>query len=140
MSAAPDLPTLAEAARLIRTRELSPVDLTERCLARIEKYESRVNAFHVVMAEEARAAALMAEGDIAAGHYRGPLHGIPIGVKDVFYMEGYKTTANSCILQDFEAGEDATVITRLKEAGAVIIGQLNTYEFTFGGRPTCEAW
>ena len=139
MSAAPDLPTLAEAARLIRTRELSPVDLTERCLARIEKYESRVNAFHVVMAEEARAAALMAEGDIAAGHYRGPLHGIPIGVKDVFYMEGYKTTANSCILQDFEAGEDATVITRLKEAGAVIIGQLNTYEFTFGGRPTFEA-
>lgn len=139
MSAAPELPTLAEAARLIKAGDLSPVALTETCLARIEKYDGRVNAFHNVMTTEARAAAAKAEQEIAAGNYRGPLHGIPIGVKDVFYMKGYKTTANSRILADFEADEDATVITRLKEAGAVIMGQLNTYEFTFGGRPTFEA-
>ncbi|MBT6428219.1 MAG: amidase, partial [Rhodospirillaceae bacterium] len=139
MSAAPELPTLADAARRIKTGDLSPVTLTETCLARIEKYDGRINAFHNVMEAEARAAAAQAETEISAGNYRGPLHGIPIGVKDVFYMKGYKTTANSRILQDFEADEDATVITRLKEAGAVIIGQLNTYEFTFGGRPTFEA-
>lgn len=139
MSAAPELPSLADAGHQIKAGDLSPVTLTETCLARIENYDGRINAFHTVMTDEARAAAAQAATEIGKGNYRGPLHGIPIGVKDVFYMKGYKTTANSRILQDFEADEDATVITRLKEAGAVIIGQLNTYEFTFGGRPTFEA-
>jgi aspartyl-tRNA(Asn)/glutamyl-tRNA(Gln) amidotransferase subunit A len=139
MSAAPELPTLADAARRIKAGDLSPVALTEACLDRIDRYDSRINAFHVVMADEARKAAADAEVEIRAGNYRGPLHGIPIGLKDVFYMKGYKTTANSRVLQEFEAEEDATVIARLKEAGAVLIGILDTYEFTFGGRPTFEA-
>ncbi|MDC0033293.1 amidase family protein [Alphaproteobacteria bacterium] len=139
MSAAPELPTLADAAHQIEEGYLSPVALTEACLHRINLYDSRINAFHLVMADEARQAAAKADAEIRAGNYRGPLHGIPIGLKDVFYMKGYKTTANSRLLQDFEADEDATVIKRLKEAGAVLIGLLNTYEFTFGGRPTFEA-
>lgn len=139
MSAAPELPTLAKAARQIGAGAMSPVALTEACLDRIARFDPRINAFHLVMAEEARRAAAAAEDEIRAGRYRGPLHGIPIGLKDVFYMKGYRTTANSRVLRDFEAGEDATVIRRLKEAGAVLIGLLNTYEFTFGGRPTFEA-
>lgn len=139
MSAAPDLPTLAEAARLIKAGDLSPVALTETCLDRIEKYDGRINAFHRVMADEARRAAAQAEDEIRAGAYRGPLHGIPIGLKDVFYMKGYKTTANSRVLENFEADEDAAVIERLRDAGAVLIGLLDTYEFTFGGRPTFDA-
>ena len=138
MSAAPELPTLAEAAARIKSGRLSPVTLTNACLARIERYEPSIHAFHNVMAAEARAAAEAAEREIRGGNYRGPLHGMPIALKDVFYMKGYKTTSNSRVMLDFEAGEDATVVRRLKEAGAVIIGQLNTYEFTFAGRPSFD--
>jgi len=134
-----DVPTLAEAADLIRRGALSPVDLTEACLGRIQKYDGMVNAFHNVMSSEARSAAARATEEIAQGRYRGPLHGIPIGLKDVFYMQGHKTTSNSRLMLDFEAQEDATVVRRLKDAGAVLIGQLNTYEFTFAGRPCFDA-
>ncbi len=133
------VPTIAQAAQQIKAGTLSPVALTEECLTRIKKYDGRINAFHKVMENEARADAMTAEKEIAANKYRGPLHGIPIGIKDVFYMRGHKTTASSRVLENFEAEEDATVITRLKKAGAILIGLLDTYEFTFGGRPTFEA-
>ena len=133
------VPTIAEAARQIKTGMLSPVTLVKTCLSRIENYEPTIQAFHAVFADEAIAAAEIAEKEIESGNYRGPLHGIPIGLKDVFYLKDYKTTSNSRVMQNFQADEDAAVVTRLRDAGAIFMGQLNTYEFTFGGRPTFDA-
>ena len=133
------VPTIAEAARQIKAGMLSPVTLVKTCLSRIENYEPTIQAFHAVFADEAIAAAEIAEKEIESGNYRGPLHGIPIGLKDVFYLKDYKTTSNSRVMQNFQADEDAAVITRLRDAGAIFMGQLNTYEFTFGGRPTFDA-
>ncbi|MBI1886054.1 MAG: Asp-tRNA(Asn)/Glu-tRNA(Gln) amidotransferase subunit GatA [Chloroflexi bacterium] len=124
--------TLAEAARLIAGRELSPRELTEECLERIEAVEPKLNAFITVTADEALEAARRAEGAIAAGEYRGPLHGIPVGLKDLFATRGVRTTAGSKIMADHVPDEDATVVRRLKEAGAVIVGKLNLHEFAFG--------
>ena len=133
------VPTIAEAARQIKAGMLSPVKLVKTCLSRIENYEPIIQAFHAVFADEAIAAAEIAEKEIESGNYRGPLHGIPIGLKDVFYLKDYKTTSNSRVMQNFQANEDAAVVTRLRDAGAIFMGQLNTYEFTFGGRPTFDA-
>lgn len=135
----PPPPTIAEAAVAIREGTLSPVALTEQILGRIEALEPHINAYHTVLVDEARDAAAKAETEITAGNWRGPLHGIPVAIKDVFYMKGHKTTSNSRVMLDWEADEDATVISRLRDAGAIIMGQLNTYEFTFGGRPTFDA-
>jgi aspartyl-tRNA(Asn)/glutamyl-tRNA(Gln) amidotransferase subunit A len=134
----PDLPSIAEAGAAIRAGNLTSVDLTEHCLGRIATIDPEINAYHVVLATEAREAARNADNELQQGTDRGKLHGIPIALKDVFYWKGHKTTSNSRVMIDFEADEDATVITRLKEAGAVLLGQLNTYEFTFGGRPSRE--
>ena len=133
-----ELPTIAEAARGFRDGTLSPVDLTRLCLERIERYDPALHAYHRVFAEEAAEEARAAEEAIGRGIDLGPLHGIPIALKDVFYWRGKKTTSNSRVMIDFEADEDAGVITRLKDGGAVLLGQLNTYEFTFGGRPSSE--
>ena len=133
-----DLPTIADAAAAIRAGTLTSVELTEHCLDRIAAIDPTINAYHVVMAEDARETARGADDELRRGTDRGLLHGIPIALKDVFYWKGHRTTSNSRVMIDFEAGEDATVITRLKEAGAVLLGQLNTYEFTFGGRPSLE--
>ncbi len=133
------VPTIAEAARQIKAGMLSPVTLVKTCLSRIENHEPTIQAFHAVFADEAIAAAEIAEKEIESGNYRGPLHGIPIGLKDVFYLKDYKTTSNSRVMQNFQADEDAAVVTRLRDAGAIFMGQLNTYEFTFGGRPTFDA-
>ena len=89
------VPTIAEAARQIKAGMLSPVKLVKTCLSRIENYEPTIQAFHAVFADEAIAAAEIAEKEIESGKYRGPLHGIPIGLKDVFYLKDYKTTSNS---------------------------------------------
>ena len=133
-----ELPTIAAAARGFRDGTLSPVDLTALCLERIGRYDRHLHAYHAVFADEAMAAARAAEDALGRGDDLGPLHGIPIALKDVFYWRGKKTSSNSRVMLDFEAGEDAGVITRLKAAGAVLLGQLNTYEFTFGGRPSTE--
>ncbi len=133
-----DLPSIADAAAAIRAGTLTSVELTELCLTRIASIDPVINAYHVVMDTEAQEAARSADDELRRGVDRGPLHGIPIALKDVFYWNGHKTTSNSRVMLDFEADEDATVITRLKEAGAVLLGQLNTYEFTFGGRPSHE--
>ena len=133
-----DLPSITDAAAAIRAGTLTSVELTEHCLDRIATIDPEINAYHVVLASEAREAARNADDELRHGTDRGKLHGIPIALKDVFYWKGHKTTSNSRVMIDFEADEDATVITRLKQAGAVLLGQLNTYEFTFGGRPSHE--
>ena len=125
--------TIAEASAQIATGALSSADLTEVCLARIDHYDGRLLAFHKLFAETARRAAEAADAELKTGKRRGPLHGIPIGFKDVFYVAGEQVTANSRLLRDFRPEQDATVIRRLKEAGAILVGQLNTFEFAFGG-------
>jgi len=124
--------TLTEAAEQIRSRRLSPVELTRECLARIERLNPLLNAFITVTADLALEQALQAESEISAGNYRGPLHGIPIGLKDLFDTAGVRTTAASNQYRDRVPTEDAGVVRQLKQAGAVIIGKLNMHEFAFG--------
>src|SRR5258707_2719090 len=129
----PDYLTIAEAARLIESRELSPVELVDSRLDRIAKLDGRLNSFIRVLGDEARADARAAEGEIAAGKYRGPLHGIPIGLKDIYETAGVATTGHSKVMQDHEPKADAFSVTRLRDAGAVVMGKLATHEFAFGG-------
>jgi aspartyl-tRNA(Asn)/glutamyl-tRNA(Gln) amidotransferase subunit A len=124
--------TLTEAAKQIRTRQLSPVELTRDCLARIELLNPRLNAFITVTADLALEQARQAESEISAGKYRGPLHGIPIGLKDLFDTAGVRTTAASDQYGDRVPTEDAEVVRQLKQAGTVIVGKLNLHEFAFG--------
>jgi aspartyl-tRNA(Asn)/glutamyl-tRNA(Gln) amidotransferase subunit A len=124
--------TLEDAAALVRDRRVSPVELTEACLARIEAVEPRLNAFVTVTADVARAQAREATAEIAAGRYRGPLHGIPVAVKDLFATRGIRTTAGSRMLADWTPAEDATVVRKLRDAGAVLLGKLGLHEFAYG--------
>ena len=124
--------TLEAAAEGIRAREISPVSLVGSCLARIEALEPRLNAFITVTADLAREQARQAEREIQAGRYRGPLHGIPVAVKDLFATKDIRTTAGSRILSDWVPDEDATVVRRLRDAGAVLLGKLGLHEFAYG--------
>lgn len=128
-----DFLTIARAADLIANRKLSPVDLIEDKLQRIKKIDSGINSFICVLEDEARMAAKQAEVHIAAGDYKGPLHGIPIGLKDIYDMAGVATTAHSKIMQNSIASTDSHVVTQLKQAGAIILGKLATHEFALGG-------
>ncbi|OLC22068.1 MAG: hypothetical protein AUH33_00505 [Chloroflexi bacterium 13_1_40CM_68_21] len=121
-----------DAAALVRDRRISPIELTEACLARIATVEPHLNAFVTVTAELARAQAAEAEREIAGGRYRGTLHGIPVAVKDLFATKGIRTTAGSRILKDWIPGEDATVVRKLREAGAILLGKLGMHEFAYG--------
>ena len=112
--------TIAEAAALIRRKRLSPVELTRACLARTEALQPRLNAFITVTADAALAAARAAEAEIARGRYRGPLHGIPIALKDLYDTAGVRTTAASAQWQSRVPAEDAEVVKRLKAAGAIL--------------------
>jgi aspartyl-tRNA(Asn)/glutamyl-tRNA(Gln) amidotransferase subunit A len=124
---------VAEAAHAIAHRLLSPVDLTEALLKRIEALDPRLNAFIRVDGEAALAAARAAEGEIASGHRRGPLHGVPVGIKDIIDVAGLPTTCHSRVLQDNMATDDAVCVTRLRAAGAIVLGKLSTHEFAIGG-------
>jgi aspartyl-tRNA(Asn)/glutamyl-tRNA(Gln) amidotransferase subunit A len=128
-----DFLTIAEAARLIEKRELSPVELTKSRLARIERLDGRLNSFIRVLADDARASAKAAETEIAAGRYKGPLHGIPIGLKDIYETEGIPTTGHSKVMQDHVPAADALSVKKLKDSGCVVMGKLATHEFAFGG-------
>src|SRR5436190_21926937 len=128
-----DYLTIAEAAKLIETRELSPVELAESRLDRIARLDDRLHSFIRVLADQARAAARTAESEIAAGNYRGPLHGIPIGLKDIYETAGVPTTGHSKILIDHVPQQDATSVRRLTGAGAIVVGKLATHEFALGG-------
>jgi aspartyl-tRNA(Asn)/glutamyl-tRNA(Gln) amidotransferase subunit A len=124
--------TLSEAARLIERREVSPVVLTQAALDRVGRREPQLNAFITVMTDEALAAARDAEAEIARGHYRGPLHGIPISLKDLLLTRGTRTTAGSRVLANHVPDRDATVVRRLRDAGAVFVGKTNLLEFAYG--------
>ena len=120
-------------ARLIARRELSPVELIRACLQRIERYDTKLRAYITICADEAMAAARQAEPEIAGGRYRGPLHGLPFGVKDQLHAAGVRTTLGSRATGHKFASEDATCIARLKAAGAILIGKENLHEFGKGG-------
>jgi aspartyl-tRNA(Asn)/glutamyl-tRNA(Gln) amidotransferase subunit A len=125
--------TIARAGELIRTKKLSPVELTQALLARIEKLNPRLNAFIRPTPDIALAGARAAETQIMAGDWRGPLHGVPYGLKDIIDYAGLPTTAHSKILVDNMATADAVVTRALKAAGGVMMGKLATHEFAIGG-------
>ena len=131
----PDL-TIAGAADLLRRKQISPVELTNACLERIEQLNPSINAFITVMHDSAIAEARAAEAEIHAGNWRGPLHGIPIGLKDLIDTAGVKTTCGSALFAERIPTEDAHIVQRLKAAGAVLIGKQNLQEFAYGGTST----
>ena len=124
--------SLAEVSARIRAREVSPVEVTEACLQRIAATEPVLNAFVRVLAEEARADARTAEAELAAGQWRGPLHGVPVALKDLYDMKGVPTTASSAVREDWTAEADGDTAARLRAAGAVILGKTHTHEFAYG--------
>ena len=124
--------TVTELVPLLESRAVSPVAATEAYLERIDRVDGQLNSYITVCREEARAAAREAEGEIAAGKYRGPLHGVPVAVKDQLDSQGIRTTGGSTILADHIPDRDATVIAKLKEAGAIMLGKLNMSEFASG--------
>ncbi|HET8889921.1 MAG TPA: amidase [Candidatus Angelobacter sp.] len=124
---------LAEASRAVQKKEVSPVELTRACLERIERLNPKLNAFITVTADAALQEARTAEAEIARGEWKGPLHGIPLAVKDLIETAGVKTTAASALLKDNVPKTDAEVIRRLKSAGAILLGKLNLHEFAYGG-------
>jgi aspartyl-tRNA(Asn)/glutamyl-tRNA(Gln) amidotransferase subunit A len=124
--------SLSEASELIRARKASPVELTRACLTRIERLNPRLNAFITVTASAALTEAKAAEAEIMKGTWRGALHGIPIALKDLIDTAGVRTTAASAIFADRVPKEDAEVVRRLKNAGAVLLGKLNMHEFAYG--------
>ena len=126
-------PTIHQLSQEIRKRSLSPVELTRDCLTRIEKLNPKLNAFITVLADSALDQVRRAEQEIQSGNYRGPLHGIPIGLKDILDTAGIRTTAASAQYKDRVPTEDAEVVRRLRTAGAVILGKQNLHEFAYGG-------
>jgi aspartyl-tRNA(Asn)/glutamyl-tRNA(Gln) amidotransferase subunit A len=126
-----DLPrSLATLSRELQARRLSPVEVVRALLERIEVDES--NSFITVTAERALDEAARAEGEIQAGRYRGPLHGVPVGLKDLIYTRGVRTTMGSAFFADYVPDHSATVARKLEEAGSVLIGKTNTHEFAYG--------
>ncbi len=126
-------PTIQQLSRRLRDRILSPVDLTRDCLTRIETLNPKLNAFITILADSALADARRAEQEIQRGDYRGPLHGIPVGLKDILDTAGTRTTAASALFKDRIPTEDAEVVRRLRVAGAIILGKQNLHEFAYGG-------
>jgi aspartyl-tRNA(Asn)/glutamyl-tRNA(Gln) amidotransferase subunit A len=124
---------LSEVSQAVQKKEVSPVELTQACLARIEKLNPTLNAFITITAESALQEARKAEAEIGRGEWRGPLHGIPLAVKDLAETAGVRTTAASAVLEHNVPTEDAEVVRRLRQAGAVMLGKLNLHEFAYGG-------
>jgi len=125
--------TLVEAMAMLRRRAVSPVELTQAFIARIERLNPALNAFITVTEEQALQQAREAEAQIQRGHWRGPLHGMPLALKDLIDTAGIRTTAASAVFKDRIPAEDAEVVRRLKAAGAVLLGKLNMHEFAYGG-------
>ena len=125
--------TITEVAERIRAREISPVELTEAQLNRIAALDGELKSYATVMAEQAMAAARAAEAEIAAGRYRGSLHGVPIAVKDLCFTTGVATMGGAQVLRDFVPDFDATVVRKLNDAGAIILGKLNLTEGAMAG-------
>ncbi|MHB1122033.1 MAG: amidase [Ramlibacter sp.] len=132
--------TMTEASRLIRSKKLSPVELTETYLARIDAFNGALHAYLRVLPERALAGARQAEAEIMKGHYRGPLHGIPVALKDIYNTRGIPTTGHSALYRDHVPAEDATAAALLAEAGTVLLGKLATWEFAIGGTSFDLPW
>ncbi|MDZ7727900.1 MAG: amidase [Dehalococcoidia bacterium] len=124
--------SIAEAGRRLRAGEVRSAELIDAAIRQVDTHESKLNAFITPMLDEARAAAARADADFAAGIDRGPLQGIPVGLKDLCATRGVRTTAGSKVLAEWVPDEDATVVQRLKHGGAVIMGKLNMHEFAYG--------
>ena len=124
--------SIEQAADLLRRREISPMELVDASLAQIERWNPAVNAFLTVLADSASRQARAAERELRRGRRRGPLHGIPISLKDNFWTRGVRTTAGSKILGDFVPDEDSDVAAKLARAGAILLGKTNMHEFAYG--------
>ncbi len=125
--------TISELASLLQSRQLSPVEVTQAILDRIDQLDSRLKSYATVMAEQALAAARVAEQEIGDGHYRGPLHGVPIAVKDLCFTRGVRTMGGCKVLADHIPDFNATVVERLHDAGAILLGKLNLTEGAMAG-------
>jgi aspartyl-tRNA(Asn)/glutamyl-tRNA(Gln) amidotransferase subunit A len=125
-------PTIEEFGRRLRARGVTALEIVEQCLDRIELENPRLNAFILVTADEARRQAREADRELASGHDRGPLHGVPISIKDILDIQGLPTTAASRVREGHRATSDAPAITTLRQAGAVFVGKTNLHEFAFG--------
>jgi aspartyl-tRNA(Asn)/glutamyl-tRNA(Gln) amidotransferase subunit A len=125
--------TIAGSGGAIKNRKISPVELTQAYLSRIERVNPAINAYVTVTADEALSQARRAEDEIAHGNYRGPLHGIPFSIKDNIATRGIRTTAGSKLLGNWVPDFDATVVAKLKDAGAIILGKTNLHEWALGG-------
>ena len=130
--------TLTQAAAGLRQKKFSPLELTAACLKRIEAKGTPLSCFITLTAERAMEQAKKAEAEIAGGQIRGQLHGIPIALKDLYATKGIRTTCHSAVLQDWIPDYDATTVTKLADAGAVMLGKLGMHEFAFGG-PSVDA-
>ncbi len=127
------LRTISELSQRLRRREISAVEVTQGCLARIERLNPELNAFITVMGESALDDARRADAEIAHGEWRGPLHGVPVALKDLIDTAGVRTTAASALYKDRVPTQDADVVRRLRQAGAVIVGKNNLHECAYGG-------
>ena len=132
--------TISEVSELVHSRPISPVELTRECLQKINALNSELNAFITVTAESALREAALAQDEIAAGKWRGPLHGIPVGLKDLIDTAGVRTTAASRVFADRVPVRDAEIVARLREAGAVLVGKQNLHEFAYGGSSVISAF
>ena len=123
-------------SKLVQSQEISPVEIIEAHLTRIDATEPVLNSFITLLADQARKAARQAEKDIQAGRYKGPLHGIPVALKDLYNTGGVRTTSGSRIFDTFIPAEDCTVAAKFHQAGAILLGKLNMHQFAYG--PTGE--
>ncbi len=124
----------------LRTKKLSPVEVTNAYLDRIARVDEKIHSYITVTADEALAGARRAESEIASGNWRGPFHGMPVGLKDLLYTKGVRTTAGSKILGEFRPDYDATAWARLRAQGAVMLGKLNLHEFAYGITSSNPHW
>jgi aspartyl-tRNA(Asn)/glutamyl-tRNA(Gln) amidotransferase subunit A len=138
---APCLMTLSEAVRRIRTRELSPLELLESCLEQIDRFEAEIKAWVTIDREGALRQAKLLSDEALAGTFRGLLHGIPVGIKDIFYTAGIRTTAGHSAMAQFVPQFDSAVVERLRRAGTIILGKTTTTEFALlAPTPTRNPW
>lgn len=126
----------------IREKSISPVALTEMMLARIARIDPQLLSYVTVLETDALKAATEAEREISSGGYRGPLHGVPIAIKDIYDTKGVRTTSCSKVRENYVPDQDSTVVQKLRDAGAIILGKVTTHEFAFGfdSKPTKNAW
>src|SRR2546427_2472208 len=134
--------SIGEASEDIRSWMTTPTELVEEALERIDELDGEIQAFVTVLREQALVEAAKAEAEQRTGFYRSPLHGVPIGIKDIIAVKGVRTTAGSRVLADHVSLEDAMVVEQLRKAGAIVIGKTNTHEFAYGTYtpPTRNPW